>query len=85
VLHAAAAREHPPWLGDASVYAAADRLDPLVIRAADRYELTAAGRAVLTGDAHPPATRPLDRRRPPRARPSELGLGRRSPRSDPLD
>jgi hypothetical protein len=47
-----AEREQPPWLGDASVWAAAADLDPLVARDSDdAWRLTAAGEAVLAGRA----------------------------------
>lgn len=47
-----AALEQPPWLGDASVWAAADALAPLVARDADgTRRITAAGEAVLAGRA----------------------------------
>ena len=47
-----AALEQPPWLGDASVWAAAADLDPLVARDTDdAWRITAAGEAVLAGSA----------------------------------
>ena len=47
-----AALEQPPWLGDASVWAAAADLDPLVSRDSDdAWRMTAAGEAVLAGRA----------------------------------
>lgn len=47
-----AALEQPPWLGDASVWAAAASLDPLVARDADgAWRITATGEAVLAGRA----------------------------------
>ena len=47
-----AEREQPPWLGDASVWAAAAELGPLVARDSDEaWRLTAAGEAVLAGRA----------------------------------
>jgi hypothetical protein len=46
-----AARERPPWLGDASVWTAADDLEPLVVRIGDRYALGGEGAAVLAGEA----------------------------------
>jgi hypothetical protein len=55
---AVAAREHPPWLGDATVFALAGDLEPLVAVAGGRYELTPDGHAVLAGDATRP---PIDR------------------------
>ena len=51
---AATASEQPPWVGDASVFALADDLAPLVTRPDGRYELTADGAAVLAGDATRP-------------------------------
>jgi hypothetical protein len=54
---AGTAGEHPPWVGDASLFALARDLHPLVAYNG-RYELTPDGEAVLTGAA----TRPrLDR------------------------
>jgi hypothetical protein len=53
---AATASEQPPWVGDASVFALADDLAPLVTRANGRYELTPDGAAVLAGDATRPGT-----------------------------
>jgi hypothetical protein len=55
---AVAAHEDPPWLGDATVFALADDLRPLVAFAGGRYELTPEGDALLTGHATRP---PLDR------------------------
>lgn len=49
-----AERERPPWLGDSSVFAAADDLGPLVHRTGGRHTLSAAGEAVLTGAATRP-------------------------------
>jgi hypothetical protein len=46
---AAAAPEHPPWIGDTALLALADDLEPLVSRADGRYELTPDGEAVLAG------------------------------------
>ena len=47
-----AEREQPPWLGDATVWAAADALAPLVARDADgAWRITAEGEAVLAGRA----------------------------------
>ena len=46
---AATASEHPPWVGDASLFALADDLAPLVERSDGRYELTPDGAAVLAG------------------------------------
>jgi hypothetical protein len=53
---AAAAPEHPPWIGDTPLLALADDLEPLVRRADGRYELTPEGTAVLTGQATRPRT-----------------------------
>jgi hypothetical protein len=53
-----AAREDPPWLGDATVFALAADLAPLVARSGDAYELTPEGEAVLAGYAARP---PIDR------------------------
>jgi hypothetical protein len=55
---AVAAREHPAWLGDATVFALAADLSALVAFADGAYELTPAGTAVLAGDATRP---PIDR------------------------
>jgi hypothetical protein len=55
---AATAAEDPPWVGDASVFALAGDLAPLVGFADGRYELTPDGRAVLDGTATRP---PIDR------------------------
>jgi hypothetical protein len=55
---AVAAHEDPPWLGDATVYAIAGDLRPLVAFAGGRYELTPEGAAVLAGHATRP---PVDR------------------------
>lgn len=55
---AVAQHEDPPWLGDATVYALAAGLDPLVTFADGRYELTPEGEAVLAGTATRP---PIDR------------------------
>jgi hypothetical protein len=55
---AVAQHEDPPWLGDASVYALAADLDPLVTFADGRYQLTPDGAAVLAGTATRP---PVDR------------------------
>jgi hypothetical protein len=52
---AVAEHEDPPWLGDATVFALAADLDPLVTGA---YELTPAGESVLAGTAARP---PIDR------------------------
>ena len=47
-----AEREQPPWLGDATVWAAAAALAPLVARDADdAWRITAEGEAVLGGRA----------------------------------
>jgi hypothetical protein len=47
-----AALEQPPWLGDATVWAVAAALDPLVARDHDgAWRITAAGEAVLAGHA----------------------------------
>lgn len=51
---AATASEEPPWVGDASVFALADDLAPLVTRSDGRYELTPEGAAVLGGDTTRP-------------------------------
>jgi hypothetical protein len=55
---AATADEDPPWVGDATVFALAADLAPLVSFAGARYELTAEGAAVLAGTATRP---PIDR------------------------
>jgi hypothetical protein len=55
---AAAATEYPPWVGDATVFALAGDLHPLVDFADGRYELTPDGEAVLAGAATRP---PIDR------------------------
>jgi hypothetical protein len=55
---AAVASEDPPWVGDATVYALASDLDPLVAFDGDRYEIAPDGAAVLAGSATRP---PLDR------------------------
>jgi hypothetical protein len=55
---AAVASEHPPWVGDATVFALAHDLDSLVAFRDGRYELTADGAAVLAGTATRP---PIDR------------------------
>jgi hypothetical protein len=55
---AVAAREDLPWLGDATVFALAADLEPLVVWAGGRYELTEEGLAVLSGAATRP---PVDR------------------------
>jgi hypothetical protein len=55
---AVAQHEDPPWIGDATVFALAADLDPLVTFTAGRYELTPAGAAVLTGTTTRP---PIDR------------------------
>jgi hypothetical protein len=55
---AVAAREDPPWLGDATVFALAGDLAPLVELAGDVYSLTPDGAAVLAGHATRP---PIDR------------------------
>jgi hypothetical protein len=55
---AVAEHEDPPWLGDASVFALATELDPLVTHTDGSYELTPAGQAVLAGTATRP---PIDR------------------------
>jgi hypothetical protein len=55
---AVAQHEDPPWLGDATVYALAADLAPLVTFADGRYELTPEGEAVLAGTATRP---PIDR------------------------
>ena len=55
---AAVVGEDPPWVGDATVFALAADLDPLVAFTGGRYELTPAGEAVLAGAATRP---PIDR------------------------
>jgi hypothetical protein len=55
---AVAEREDPPWLGDSTVFALADDLQPLVARADGNYTLTPEGLAVLDGAATRP---PIDR------------------------
>ena len=51
-----AEQEQPPWLGDASVWAAADALAPLTARDDDgARRITAEGEAVLAGRARRPA------------------------------
>ena len=51
---AAVASEDPPWVGDATVYALARELHPLVTFHDGRYELTPDGAAVLAGTATRP-------------------------------
>jgi hypothetical protein len=51
VFTAAVASEDPPWVGDATVFALARDLDPLVAFRDGRYELTPDGAAVLSGTA----------------------------------
>jgi hypothetical protein len=52
-----AAREQPPWLGDASLWAVANGLVPLVERDAEgRYAAAAGARHVLGGRSRRPAT-----------------------------
>ena len=51
---AAVATEDPPWVGDATVFALAHDLDPLVRFHDGRYELTSDGAAVLAGTATRP-------------------------------
>ena len=47
-----AEREQPPWLGDATVWATAAALAPLVVRDADEdWRITSEGEAVLAGRA----------------------------------
>ncbi len=46
---AAVATEDPPWVGDATIFALAHDLDPLVKVHDGRYELTPDGAAVLAG------------------------------------
>jgi hypothetical protein len=58
LLVAVAEQEHPPWLGDATVFALAGDLHPLVELSDGRYALTAEGRPVLEGGATRP---PIDR------------------------
>jgi len=55
---AVAEHEDPPWLGDATVFALATDLDPLVAHANGTYELTPDGEAVLAGTTTRP---PIDR------------------------
>jgi hypothetical protein len=55
---AVAAREDPSWLGDATVFALAGDLRPLVTFADRQYALTPEGDAVLSGRAPRP---PIDR------------------------
>ncbi len=50
-----AARERPPWIGDAPLLALADDLAPLVTRNGAGYELTREGRSVLAGEKRRPA------------------------------
>jgi hypothetical protein len=58
LFHAVAAREDPPWIGDATLYALADNLDPLVTTTDGWYALTPAGDSVLAGRTTRP---PIDR------------------------
>jgi hypothetical protein len=58
LFQAVVEHEDPPWLGDATVFALADDLRPLVTFTDGRYELTPEGSAVLTGDTTRP---PIDR------------------------
>jgi hypothetical protein len=53
---AATAPEQPQWVGDASLFALADELHPLVTRTDGRYELTPDGAAVLANHATRPRT-----------------------------
>jgi hypothetical protein len=55
---AVAEHEDPPWLGDATVFALATDLHPLVAHANGTYELTPDGEAVLAGTTTRP---PIDR------------------------
>ena len=55
---AVAQHEDPPWLGDATVFAVATDLDPLVTHTNGTYELTPTGDAVLAGTTTRP---PIDR------------------------
>ena len=55
---AVAEHEDPPWLGDATVFALATDLDPLVTHANGTYKLTPAGEAVVAGTTTRP---PIDR------------------------
>lgn len=55
---AVAEHEHPPWLGDATVFALATDLAPLVTHTDGTYELTPDGEAVLAGTTTRP---PIDR------------------------
>jgi hypothetical protein len=58
LFKAATAGEDPPWVGDATVFALAADLAPLVALAGGCYELTPEGGAVLDGAATRP---PIDR------------------------
>ena len=49
-----AARERPPWIGDAPLWALADDLAPLVGRNGSGYELSEQGRSVLAGESRRP-------------------------------
>jgi hypothetical protein len=53
---AVAQHEDPPWLGDATVFALAGDLNPLVTFSAGCYAITPDGAAVLTGAAVRPRT-----------------------------
>lgn len=55
---AATQPEDAPWIGDATVFALAADLDPLVARSNGHYELTPDGEAVLAGTA---TRAPIDR------------------------
>ena len=50
-----AARERPPWIGDAPLWALADDLAPLVGRNGSGYELSAQGSSVLAGESRRPS------------------------------
>ena len=73
---AAVATEDPPWVGDATVFALAGDLDPLVAFDAQPLRAHARRRRRPHGNLHPPTARPLARRRPPRSGSAGLGLGR---------
>jgi hypothetical protein len=51
LFQAVAAREDPPWIGDAPLFALADELPPLVTRTDGRYRLAPEGEAVLAARA----------------------------------
>jgi Domain of unknown function (DUF1835) len=54
LFHAVTADEHPPWLGDAPLFALVADLEPFVSHTDGTYELTFAGRAILDGEAARP-------------------------------